>query len=60
MNAPDCTSPFLLDEDIGEVKIVYTADTKASTNSTVIFKFEVARRIPFLIIRPLFSPNNNR
>jgi hypothetical protein len=41
MNAPERTASFLLDEDSGEVKIVYTADTKAS-----IF-FKVAIRIPF-------------
>lgn len=30
MNAPERTASFLLDEDNGEVKIVYTADTKVS------------------------------
>jgi hypothetical protein len=30
MNAPERSSAFLLDEDSGEVKIVYTADTKVS------------------------------
>jgi len=28
MNAPERTATFLLDEDSGEQKIVYTADTK--------------------------------
>ncbi len=28
MNAPERTSAFLLDEDIGETKVVYTSDTK--------------------------------
>ena len=32
MNAPERTSSFLLDEDIGELKIVYTADTKVRWN----------------------------
>lgn len=32
MNAPESTSSFLLDEDIGELKIVYTADTKVSSD----------------------------
>lgn len=31
MNAPERTSSFLLDEDTGEVKIVYKQDTKASS-----------------------------
>ena len=30
MNAPERTSSFLLDEDIGETKIVYSSDTKVS------------------------------
>jgi DNA-directed RNA polymerase II subunit RPB11 len=30
MNAPERTAAFLLDEDNGEVKITYTADTKVS------------------------------
>jgi len=30
MNAPERTSSFLLDEDTGETKIVYTSDTKVS------------------------------
>jgi len=40
MNAPDCTSSFLLDEDIGEVKIVYTADTKVTNAGTFRFNKE--------------------
>ena len=31
MNAPERSSAFLLDEDSGEVKCVYTADTKVRT-----------------------------
>ena len=30
MNAPESTCSFLLDEDTGETKIVYTSDTKVS------------------------------
>jgi len=29
-NAPEASACFLLDEDIGEVKITYTADTKVA------------------------------
>ena len=31
MNAPERTVSFLLDEDTGETKIVYTSDTKVSS-----------------------------
>ena len=31
MNAPERSSAFLLDEDAGEVKIVYTPDTKVGS-----------------------------
>lgn len=34
MNAPERSSSFLLDEDIGERKIVYTADTKVTNAGT--------------------------
>lgn len=32
MNAPERTASFLLDEDSGEMKIVYTADTKVANS----------------------------
>ena len=31
MNAPERAASFLLDEDTGETKIVYTSDTKVSS-----------------------------
>jgi DNA-directed RNA polymerase II subunit RPB11 len=34
MNAPERTAAFLLDEDNGEMKITYTADTKVSNAGT--------------------------
>jgi DNA-directed RNA polymerase II subunit RPB11 len=34
MNAPERAAAFLLDEDNGEVKIAYTADTKVSNAGT--------------------------
>lgn len=34
MNAPERAASFLLDEDSGEVKITYTADTKVSNAGT--------------------------
>lgn len=34
MNAPERTASFLLDEDSGEMKIVYTADTKIANSGT--------------------------
>ena len=34
MNAPERAASFLLDEDNGEVKITYTADTKVSNAGT--------------------------
>jgi DNA-directed RNA polymerase II subunit RPB11 len=40
MNAPERTSSFLLDEDTGEVKIVYTADTKVTNAGTFRFNKE--------------------
>ena len=40
MNAPERTSSFLLDEDTGEVKIVYTADTKVTNDGTFRFNKE--------------------
>lgn len=37
MNAPERTASFLLDEDNGEQKIVYTADTKVANAG--VFRF---------------------
>lgn len=37
MNAPERTAAFLLDEDSGEQKIVYTADTKIANAG--VFRF---------------------
>ena len=37
MNAPERTAAFLLDEDSGERKIVYTVDTK--TTNAGVFRF---------------------
>lgn len=37
MNAPERTASFLLDEDSGEQKIVYTADTKIANAG--VFRF---------------------
>jgi DNA-directed RNA polymerase II subunit RPB11 len=34
MNAPESSSSFILDEDSGERKIVYTADTKVTNAGT--------------------------
>lgn len=40
MNAPERSAAFLLDEDNGEVKVVYTADTKVSNAGTFRFNKE--------------------
>eukprot|EP00536_Pseudo-nitzschia_multiseries_P007938 jgi/Psemu1/305329/fgenesh1_kg.192_\ len=40
MNAPERTQSFLLDEDSGELKIVYTADTKVTNAGTFRFNKE--------------------
>eukprot|EP00531_Pseudo-nitzschia_arenysensis_P019811 CAMPEP_0116145072 /NCGR_PEP_ID=MMETSP0329-20121206/16375_1 /TAXON_ID=697910 /ORGANISM="Pseudo-nitzschia arenysensis, Strain B593" /LENGTH=127 /DNA_ID=CAMNT_0003640607 /DNA_START=36 /DNA_END=419 /DNA_ORIENTATION=- len=40
MNAPERTSSFLLDEDTGETKIVYTSDTKVTNAGTFRFNKE--------------------
>jgi DNA-directed RNA polymerase II subunit RPB11 len=40
MNAPERSASFLLDEDAGEVKVVYTADTKVSNAGTFRFNKE--------------------
>jgi|Transcript_7271 DNA-directed RNA polymerase II subunit RPB11 len=40
MNAPERAAAFLLDEDIGEVKLEYKADTKVSNAGTFIFQKE--------------------
>mmetsp|Transcript_3808 Transcript_3808/g.5554 ORF Transcript_3808/g.5554 Transcript_3808/m.5554 type:complete len:127 (-) Transcript_3808:1274-1654(-) len=40
MNAPERASSFLLDEDIGEVKVTYSADTKVSNAGTFRFNKE--------------------
>jgi len=40
MNAPERTSSFLLDEDTGEVKIVYKQDTKVTNAGTFRFNKE--------------------
>jgi hypothetical protein len=37
MNAPERSASFLLDEDSGEVKIVYSADTKVRARTILIF-----------------------
>jgi hypothetical protein len=38
MNAPESTISFLLDEDNGEVKIVYSADTKVSVDNVLVVR----------------------
>jgi DNA-directed RNA polymerase II subunit RPB11 len=40
MNAPERSAAFLLDEDNGEQKIVYTADTKVTNAGTFRFNKE--------------------
>mmetsp|Transcript_68304 Transcript_68304/g.197954 ORF Transcript_68304/g.197954 Transcript_68304/m.197954 type:complete len:128 (+) Transcript_68304:54-437(+) len=40
MNAPERSLSFLLDEDAGEVKCVYTADTKVANAGTFRFNKE--------------------
>lgn len=40
MNAPERTASFLLDEDNGEMKIVYTPDTKVANSGTFRFNRE--------------------
>ncbi|OEU20619.1 hypothetical protein FRACYDRAFT_224004 [Fragilariopsis cylindrus CCMP1102] len=40
MNAPERTASFLLDEDSGEVKIVYSDDTKVTNAGTFRFNKE--------------------
>jgi DNA-directed RNA polymerase II subunit RPB11 len=40
MNAPERSASFLLDEDSGEQKIVYTADTKVTNAGTFRFNKE--------------------
>jgi DNA-directed RNA polymerase II subunit RPB11 len=40
MNAPERSASFLLDEDSGERKIVYTADTKVTNAGTFRFNKE--------------------
>jgi DNA-directed RNA polymerase II subunit RPB11 len=40
MNAPERSASFLLDEDAGEVKVVYTPDTKVSNAGTFRFNKE--------------------
>ena len=40
MNAPERASAFLLDEDSGEVKVTYSADTKVSNAGTFRFNKE--------------------
>mmetsp|Transcript_14745 Transcript_14745/g.30514 ORF Transcript_14745/g.30514 Transcript_14745/m.30514 type:complete len:128 (-) Transcript_14745:2406-2789(-) len=40
MNAPESTCSFLLDEDTGETKIVYTSDTKVTNAGTFRFNKE--------------------
>ena len=35
MNAPERTANFTLDEDAGEQKIVYSADTKVRQNPSI-------------------------
>eukprot|EP00980_Cylindrotheca_fusiformis_P003738 scaffold828_cov81-Cylindrotheca_fusiformis.AAC.2 len=40
MNAPERSSSFLLDEDAGEQKCVYTADTKVTNAGTFRFNKE--------------------
>ena len=40
MNAPERSASFLLDEDAGEVKVTYTADTKVSNAGTFRFNKE--------------------
>eukprot|EP00957_Ditylum_brightwellii_P156140 11884492-Ditylum_brightwellii.AAC.1 len=40
MNAPERSAAFLLDEDNGEVKITYAADTKVSNAGTFTFNKE--------------------
>lgn len=40
MNAPERTVSFLLDEDTGETKIVYTSDTKVTNAGTFRFNKE--------------------
>ena len=64
MNAPERTASFLLDEDIGEVKIVYTPDTKASTvpgsifsstsnNSIVLVRLNLSQFLFFFLNLPI-------
>ena len=38
MNAPESTISFLLDEDNGEVKIVYSADTKVCVDNVLVIR----------------------
>jgi DNA-directed RNA polymerase II subunit RPB11 len=40
MNAPECSAAFLLDEESGEQKIEYTADTKVTNAGTFRFNKE--------------------
>ena len=40
MNAPERTASFLLDEDNGEMKIVYTPDTRTANSGTFRFNRE--------------------
>lgn len=40
MNAPERSASFLLDEDSGELKITYSADTKVSNAGTFRFNKE--------------------
>ena len=40
MNAPERTASFLLDEDNGEMKIEYSADTKIANSGTFRFNRE--------------------
>lgn len=62
MNAPESTISFLLDEDNGEVKIVYAADTKVSVDNVLVIRekllhslLSVSIYVNYFTNNPLFS-----
>jgi len=57
MNAPERSASFLLDEDSGEQKIVYTADTKVACSANFRFNKEDHTIANLLRMQLLRDPN---
>lgn len=57
MNAPERSAAFMLDEDSGERKIVYTADTKVTNAGTFRFNKEDHTILNLLRMQLLRDPS---